>query len=407
VISEYAIVDGVNLMDIGINGLKIVRTNTGMITSPYMSPTEIIEDTIPYSDSPIFFRTQRQPIEFTITISLVDDEFTTELMGEISRLFKKNRYVSFQTHDDLSKVYYVICTNQSDFISNGNGYGYITLNLRTNAPYAWSENTVDSFDCTQTNYLREYSFDGSNHIFKLDVNASTVPDVYENHNILIVEGSGVETNGYIYQYLWTTKEVYCLDSSPTQVSGTPDTTSRYFINRKFRTIGSNNVVNLGYYESSEDDFYNGYYILTLKDNKVRKIIDYVGLTRTAYVDEDWDEIPSLGDEYLLSTPISVYNNGTLDEYFYPEITFKMYGNDYFSIINDSNDGEEFTFEGINEDETIYVNNKRKQIISDVSSTTYRINEFNKNWFRLVYGKNDLHILGRAEVQIEGQYPLMI
>lgn len=82
------------------------------------------------------------------------------------------------------------------------------------------------------------------------------------------------------------------------------------------------------------------------------------------------------------------------DYLYPTISFKISnhasaGN--FSLTNSSDNSREFSFSGLYSLEEIDVDNDRQ--IINTSSSSLRLSNFNKNWFRLVPGRNTLNISG--------------
>jgi phage-related protein len=139
------IIDGVNSSDIGVNGISIIRTDSGLVNTPFIGARDIVEEQVPYRDIPTFYKTIKKPIEFTLKFSLLDDEFTEEYRFQIAKLFGGDTYKSFQSTDFLGRIFYVICTNQSDLYLTGNR-GYFELQLRTSAPYSFSIPEISTFD---------------------------------------------------------------------------------------------------------------------------------------------------------------------------------------------------------------------------------------------------------------------
>jgi phage-related protein len=81
--------------------------------------------------------------------------------------------------------------------------------------------------------------------------------------------------------------------------------------------------------------------------------------------------------------------------YYPEIQVTLVGNtNGFVFYNLSNANSPFGFSELTKGETIYVNNQRKQIISNISPTTYRLSNmlFDKRWFSLIYGLNRISVV---------------
>lgn len=129
-------------------------------------------------------------------------------------------------------------------------------------------------------------------------------------------------------------------------------------------------------------------------------------------DAPWAWSPTYVEYYDLSnnsskTIITMENNSNVLRYYYPEIEFKLEGSSIgVTLKNLSDGGREFKFTGLKQGETIYVDNERNTIITD-EINTYRISDFNKNWLRLVYGKNQIEVTGQCRIQTRMKYPLYV
>lgn len=127
-------------------------------------------------------------------------------------------------------------------------------------------------------------------------------------------------------------------------------------------------------------------------------------------DSPWGYSPVYQEDFDLSeitvpTIIEIENRSNTVTYIYPEIEFTLSDtNIAISLINLSNAGETFSFTNLSVKEKIYTNNERKQIISDLG--LYRIGNFNKKWFRLVYGVNRIQITGKCQISFRYRFPLL-
>lgn len=137
------IFDGVNSLD---KGLHIIKINDGIFSSPYISRQNIIEEQMPKKHIPIYYTVQKQSFEFEVIFSLLDEEFTPENKYDLARWLIQDEYKEFISTDYVGKIFYVIATNQADFMSGGNNKGYFSLNFRTNAPWAYSPVEIQTYD---------------------------------------------------------------------------------------------------------------------------------------------------------------------------------------------------------------------------------------------------------------------
>lgn len=91
----------------------------------------------------------------------------------------------------------------------------------------------------------------------------------------------------------------------------------------------------------------------------------------------------------------ILNNTSDNSYYtYPTIiaTVDIYGGT-FSITNNTDNGRVFSFTGLSQTEVLTIDNERCIITS--STGLRRLSHFNKNWFRLLRGVNNLTILGNV------------
>lgn len=127
-------------------------------------------------------------------------------------------------------------------------------------------------------------------------------------------------------------------------------------------------------------------------------------------DAPWGYSPTYLETFDLSeitipTIIEIENRSNAVQHLYPEIEFTLSDtNTGVSLINLSNAGEEFKYTNLSVNEKIYTNNERKQIISDLN--LYRLGNFNKKWFRLVYGVNRIQITGKCQISFRYRFPLL-
>lgn len=137
------IFNGVKSSDMG---LYIVRVDqSGTVETPFFGGQDLNEEVNKISGESYLYGTAMQPIEFTVTVSLLEEEWTPQKRREVAKWLIGKEYRSFQTTDDMGKCYYAVCT-EFPVISVSNGMGYGDITFRTNAPYAWTSTFVDYFD---------------------------------------------------------------------------------------------------------------------------------------------------------------------------------------------------------------------------------------------------------------------
>jgi len=108
------------------------------------------------------------------------------------------------------------------------------------------------------------------------------------------------------------------------------------------------------------------------------------------------------------TIIDIVNLSNVDQYYYPEIEFKLVGdNTNFKLKNLTVNEEYIEFSNLSENESVYINNENKQILSSVENS-YPINKMtNKQWLRLATGVNKIEISGKCIFKTRMKFPLYI
>ena len=142
-VSQHFIFDGIKSTDMG---LSIVRMDGGLFPTPYTSGKDIVEDKNPKTSASFFYRANMERLSFSVTFSTLDVDFDEEKRYEIARWLFKPDYRVFISDDYIDKLYYVIATNQSDFITNGIDQGYFTVEFKCKYPYPLSPIFYHTFD---------------------------------------------------------------------------------------------------------------------------------------------------------------------------------------------------------------------------------------------------------------------
>lgn len=125
--------------------------------------------------------------------------------------------------------------------------------------------------------------------------------------------------------------------------------------------------------------------------------------------------PTYIEEYnhatALSDIIEINNLSNVKKYYHPEIQVYTNNTTSFKIVNLTDGGREFSFSNLDNNETIYINNEMQRIETDkvdvLGNKVYRLQNFNKNWFRLVKGINRIQIVGDVDVLFRCSYPISI
>lgn len=113
----------------------------------------------------------------------------------------------------------------------------------------------------------------------------------------------------------------------------------------------------------------------------------------------------LSDTYTITNTetIQFTNKGNVN--CKPEIWIQKVGDGNVSIYNQSDGNIEFKFTGLVNDEIVYANNENKIIESDLA-LTYRYDNFNNNFLEMVYGVNNLLVVGNCLIKFRYRFKML-
>lgn len=103
---------------------------------------------------------------------------------DFAKLIFAPYYQELKSDECPQVIYKIICIDKSTKVLNGNNQGYITLNFRTDAPWAWGPTTIVS-------KVIAGASDKSPYTFKLE-NKSNVLDWYYPEMEIITTGSEIK-----------------------------------------------------------------------------------------------------------------------------------------------------------------------------------------------------------------------
>lgn len=147
--AQYFIFDGIRSVDMDIHIVRIGES--GHVQSPYWGSRSVEEHgRVSKRNTSYHYGVSKDPIVFTVQLALLDRHnnprtWTPEERFKIAKWLVHDDYKEFQASDDLGKIYYAMCVEDSNlFLINSKGYVEITFT--TNSPYAWSPLYIDTFD---------------------------------------------------------------------------------------------------------------------------------------------------------------------------------------------------------------------------------------------------------------------
>jgi len=162
---------------------------------------------------------------------------------------------------------------------------------------------------------------------------------------------------------------------------------------------------------SNDDMDIYYNVIFTNPEKVLIGGNKVALSFTMRMDAPYGYITEVVSSHTVTTSSSTTITTALSNYDknYSNIEIEFTtatGVSDISIENTSDDGRITTFTGLDAGETIYINNKRKELLSDTGLN--RFSNFNLTWFRLLPNQiNNITITGSCDITFRYSLPILI
>ena len=217
--SKYFIYNGINSIDMGVD---LVRIETGMIESRFGESRNIIEDYVQNKNKRYNFGLSKEPLTFSVTISLKEKEWTTEKKMSLIKWLFQEEYKDFVSTDDLSVVYKCLVVSDSIRFDNSMKLGFATLVFRCDSSHAYTPlaTTVKDFaDLT------------SPEIFEISNHSNVLEYYYPEIEFELIDFEtdfkikNLSNNGEIFEFtdLVPQEKVYIDNDNKIIVSSIPDT----------------------------------------------------------------------------------------------------------------------------------------------------------------------------------------
>lgn len=119
-------------------GLANVHLEGGLYTERLIANRELFEETIRGKTKPYFISLEQKPIEFQLSFAFLDS-FDDEKLRQVSRWLNVDYYKEFYFIENPTFRYFAMPVSDVNIVHNGLKQGYITLTMRTNDSFAFSE----------------------------------------------------------------------------------------------------------------------------------------------------------------------------------------------------------------------------------------------------------------------------
>ncbi|MBL4950977.1 phage tail family protein [Neobacillus sp. YIM B02564] len=138
--------DGISSKEMG---LLNVRTDSGLFEEKFLSSRTINTVKVKGNDKSYLQSIEMDNISLHLTFFLPEG-YTDENLRKIKQWFNQDYYKEFYFDDYPDRIYYVMFDGDSTLSHNGYGYGYFTIELKSNSPYAYSPYYTESITVTDT-----------------------------------------------------------------------------------------------------------------------------------------------------------------------------------------------------------------------------------------------------------------
>lgn len=128
-------------------GVQLVKLESGLIGAPIAGSKSISEQYVGYRDKPFFYKTDMQPMQFSMTFFIGDVDSATPAVREdvFEWLFSPRVYADFKSDDDYddvgaiyNRLYKIIFTSPLEFQTADLSSGFFTLTAQSH-PFAYTE----------------------------------------------------------------------------------------------------------------------------------------------------------------------------------------------------------------------------------------------------------------------------
>ncbi|TVX86081.1 phage tail domain-containing protein [Paenibacillus agilis] len=140
--------DGVYSVDMGLLNCQV---DGGMFEETFLPTRSITEAKISGRDKPYFQSLDVEPLRFGLTFAF-EHGYTEKLLRDVARWLYQPYYKPFYTIDNPNRVFYCMAEGDSQLFHNGIKQGYITVTMRCDSPYSYTQKTLKEdmkFDSTK------------------------------------------------------------------------------------------------------------------------------------------------------------------------------------------------------------------------------------------------------------------
>lgn len=349
-------------------GIENVTVDVSMFEEPFIATRDILELQIRGNDRPYFQGLNLSPLVLNLTFAF-KETYDEKKIRATARWLSQAYYKPFYTADNPNRIFYCVLVGDSRLVHNGLKQGYVNLQMRCDSPYTYSPVYVQEYDLSSNNLT------GTEILFE---NLGDIPLKPE------IEFTKLDTDPVDIRIVNKTNQnkefkftVAKKARATLKISGIPANAS---------TIAIGNEV----YEFSTACSPSGDTILIVLPSSptVDKVVA--------------NTVQAINANSAVVTATSSANKVMVEH-----LNYGPAGND-IAVISTSPAAtwHELTLQrgslGILNKETIYVDNDREHMESNLANT-YRYDYFNDEYLELIYGVNRLQVYGNCTLRFRYQF----
>jgi phage-related protein len=127
--------DGISSSEMGLINVSV---GGGLFEESFIAPRKLNETKVRGNDKPYFIDIEREPLSFQLEFAFVNP-FDKKKIAEVARWLDKEHYAEFYFTENSDRRFFCMLVSDPELIHNGIGQGYISVEMRCNSPYSYSQ----------------------------------------------------------------------------------------------------------------------------------------------------------------------------------------------------------------------------------------------------------------------------
>jgi phage-related protein len=154
--------NGVSSMAMGIINVNV---KGGLFEESFISSRNINETKVRGNEKPYFANIEREPLQFDLEFAF-ENPYDKDLIAEVAMWLDQQYYRELYFTDNPDRRFFCMMISDSSLVHNGFGQGYISVKMRCDSAYSYSQEYLSQeidFAVNTTNGT-DYSFMNIGHV---------------------------------------------------------------------------------------------------------------------------------------------------------------------------------------------------------------------------------------------------